>query len=130
MQIFIKANNGTNHKCNVEPGDTAQRFYDTVRDKLGLSEEQASFVFGGRPVLGPHVPVGSLGLREGSVVHLVQKLLGGTEDRRLPTSAAELRRLGITTTSARDTLTWSEDPSDPRAVMSCGHAFTAQSVFE
>jgi hypothetical protein len=63
-----------------------------------------------------------------STLHVVGRLRGGAEvDSKNLSAVAD--RLGISLSSLPDMITMDDDPTDPRAEMSCGHAITASSCY-
>ena len=76
MRVNIRGLTGATFAAKVEPADPVSVIYSVIRDHTGL--EDVYFVFGGRKITDPSLRVADVGLEDGSTVHLVQRLIGGS----------------------------------------------------
>jgi len=106
-----------------------------INDVFGLNKDEFALKCGGKDLPDITKRLEGYGIVASTVFAVVNKSHGGAQDVGNE-DEKKIRRLNtkkypdIKLTRERDVVTWDDDKIRPRAIMSCGHAVGAQSMYE
>ncbi|XP_035692562.1 uncharacterized protein DDB_G0292642-like [Branchiostoma floridae] len=124
-QLFVKGINGKSILVDIHQDATVDELIDKISEKNKIPPTTQRVIFAGKQLeygQGKHLT--DYKIQNNSTLFVVLRLRGGSGTSPPPKQLDD----DVETTEAPDMISWEDDPSIPRAKMSCGHAITPGSL--